>query len=112
VTVAPDGGALSYRLEPGGVLEVAVLPVDATVTLAPPSAGGRAVAVAVGNEGRPAPPGPLTASAREAELLRGIPTPLAPAAAFWLEQSRGSGAAVRMTEEDIRRLESLGYVQR
>ena len=113
VTVLPGGGQVSFELEPGGVLEMGLLPVDATLTLEEvPTCRGEPVRVVVGREARTAPDGPLTVSNREAVLLTGVPVPEAPAAALWLEQSRGSGGTVHLTEEDIRRLESLGYVMR
>ena len=105
-----DGSGLSYRLDPGGVLEMAVIPVDAKLTVEPPSSSGRPMAIAVGREGTAAPRGLLEANTHQSALLAGIPTPLAPAVAFWLEQSRGGGASVQLSEDEIRRLESLGYV--
>jgi arylsulfatase A-like enzyme len=112
VETSSDGHSLSYRLDPGGVLEMAIIPVDAEVTLDPPMSGGGAVTVALGREGRSAPPGKITVASQQAEGLTGMPAPPSPAAAFWLEQSRGGGGTVALTEEEIRRLESLGYVMR
>ncbi len=112
VRLQAGAGELAYELPPGGVLEMVVLPVDAKVTVRPPSSGGKPMAIALGREGRPAPAGPVTASAHDAEVVTGIPTPVPPAVAFWLEQSRGGGAVVTLTEDEIRRLESLGYVMR
>ena len=112
VKMDPGGAGLTYHLEPGGVLEMAVLPVDATLTIQQPTSADRAIAFAIGRESKAVADGPVTADSHQAELLTGIPTPLAPAAAFWLEQSRGSGSAVHLSEDEIRRLESLGYVMR
>ncbi len=107
-----DGGGLSFRLEPGSVLEMVVIPVDAALTVASPTSGGRPVPIALGRVGAMAPAGQVEANSHQAGLLVGIPTPEAPAAAFWLEQSRGGGATVHLSEDEIRRLESLGYVMR
>ena len=112
VVMDDDGGGLAYQLEPGSVLEMAVMPVDAALTVASPTSGGRHVNVALGREGTVAPRGSVEANTHQAALLAGIPTPQAPAAAFWLEQSRGGGATVHLSEDEIRRLESLGYVMR
>ncbi|MCZ6833063.1 MAG: sulfatase [Acidobacteria bacterium] len=112
IAMDDDGGGLSYRLEPGSVLEMAVIPVDAALTVEPPTSGGRQVAIALGREGATAPRGRVEANTHQAALLTGIPTPQAPAVAFWLEQSRGGGATVHLSEDEIRRLESLGYVMR
>ncbi len=98
--------------EPGSVLEMSVIPVDAALTVEPPTSGGRQVAIALGREGATAPRGRVEANTHQAALLTGIPTPQAPAVAFWLEQSRGGGATVHLSEDEIRRLESLGYVMR
>ncbi len=112
ITMDADGSGLSYRLEPGSVLEMAVIPVDAVLVVAPPTSAGRDVAIALGRDGDLTPAGGVEADTHQAGLLSGIPTPQAPAAAFWLEQSRGGGARVHLTEDEIRRLESLGYVMR
>ncbi len=112
VMLDEDGAGLAYELPPGGVLELSVLPVDATLTVEPPASAGRTISLALGRESSAAPEGALEASSHQAALLAGIPTPLAPAAAFWLEQSRGGGATVHLSEDEIRRLESLGYVMR
>jgi arylsulfatase A-like enzyme len=112
VETSSDGHSLTYRLEPGAVLEMAIIPVDAELTLHPPLSGGGPVTLALGREGRAAPPGEITVSGQQAEGLTGMPAPTPPAAAFWLEQTRGGGGTVTLTEEEIRRLESLGYVMR
>jgi arylsulfatase A-like enzyme len=112
IEISADGKSLSYRLPPGGVAELAVMPVDAEVTVHPPRSGESPVTLAVGAEGRPAGAASLSVSGHDAGFLAGMPAPVPPAAAFWLEQSRGGGEAVNLTEEEIRALESLGYVQR
>ncbi|MFQ5718076.1 MAG: sulfatase [Acidobacteriota bacterium] len=112
-TLSDDGSKLRFALPPGAVLEMAVMPVDATVSLAEaPTAAGEPVPVTVGKEASPLTTWPVTASSHEAALLTGVPVPDAPALALWLTQSRSGGGTVNLTEEDIRRLESLGYVMR
>ncbi|MFQ5669727.1 MAG: sulfatase [Acidobacteriota bacterium] len=110
--LAGQGRVVEYHLEAGGELELALMPVDAEVRVVAPAPGGRPVRLAVGAAGRLASGPELRASARDAARLLGRPAAAPPALAVWLEQQGGGGRSVTLTEDEIRRLESLGYVMR